>query len=546
MSDREHDVRHHTLSPGGRGRGEGVAWPRLRGHEGIAARRASRPAAHSDSARWAGSPTARYEVVPVGDRPRECCGLFGIWDAADAARHTYFGLYALQHRGQEAAGIAASDGQRLRLHKGPGLVSQVFADPASLKGLPGAVAIGHNRYSTTGASSARNAQPILIEYKRGQLAAAHNGNLVNSAALRKGMEEEGSIFQTTTDSEVVLHLVARSRQDALPDAIEESLRQVVGAYAFLFLSPEMLVAVRDPFGWRPLCFGRLGEAPVVASESCALDILEAEHVRSLAPGEMLVVDAEGVHSRRLPAAPRQASCIFEFIYFARPDSRIFGEKADKIRRAFGRRLAEEAPAEADIVIAVPDSANTAALGYAERTGLRFEIGLIRNHYVGRTFISPYQHERDVDVRVKFNPVAGVLRGKRVVVVEDSIVRGTTLRKLIRLVRGAGAAEVHVRVSSPPIRCPCFYGIDMSTREELIASEHAVEEIRDFIGADSLRYLSVEGMLSVVPDPEAMCTACFTGDYPTDVPAEFHKEQFEQKRFQESLSDSGRQPSSRHP
>jgi amidophosphoribosyltransferase len=467
------------------------------------------------------------------DRPRECCGLFGIWGDAEAARHSYFGLYALQHRGQEAAGIAASDGRRLRLHKGPGLVSQVFADPAVLAGLPGAAAIGHNRYSTTGASSARNAQPILIEYKRGQLAAAHNGNFVNAGALRRAMEEDGSIFQTATDSEVVLHLVARSREDALPDAIMESLGHVVGAYAFLFLSPEMLVAVRDPFGWRPLCFGRLGDAPVVASESCALDILQAEHVRSLAPGEMLVVDSGGVHSRRLPAAPRQASCVFEFIYFARPDSRIFGEKADKIRRAFGRRLADEAPADADIVIAVPDSANTAALGYAEKAGLRFEIGLIRNHYVGRTFISPYQHERDVDVRVKFNPVAGVLRGKRVVVVEDSIVRGTTLRKLIRLVRGAGAAEVHVRVSSPPICCPCFYGIDMSTREELIASAHTVEEIRDFIGADSLRYLSVEGMLSVVPDRGAMCTACFTGDYPTDVPAGIHKEQFEPHRFQGS-------------
>jgi amidophosphoribosyltransferase len=477
-------------------------------------------------ARQAGRPAARAIRHPEGDRLREFCGLFGLWGDADAARHAYFGLYALQHRGQEAAGIAASDGQRIRLHKGPGLVSQVFADRTALDALPGAAAIAHNRYSTTGASNVRNAQPILIEYKRGQLAAAHNGNLVNSAVLRRAMEEDGSIFQTTSDSEIVLHLVARSREPDLPEAIAESLGRVVGAYCFLFLSPEALVAVRDPFGWRPLCFGRLGEAPVVASESCAMDILGAEYVRSVEPGEMLVFDARGVHSRRLPAAPRQAACVFEFIYFARPDSRIFGEKADKIRRAFGRRLAQEQPADADIVIAVPDSANTAALGYAEAAGLRFEIGLIRNHYVGRTFISPYQHERDIDVRVKFNPVAGVLRGKRVVVVEDSIVRGTTLRKLIRLVRGAGAAEVHVRVSSPPIRCPCFYGIDMSTRRELIAASHAVEEIRDHIGADSLRYLSVEGMLSVVPDPGGTCTACFTGDYPTEVPGDFHKEQFE--------------------
>ena len=471
----------------------------------------------------------RRRAAPADDRPRECCGLFGIWGHPDAARHTYFGLYALQHRGQEAAGIAASDGQLVRLHKGPGLVSQVFADRTTLDRLPGAAAIGHNRYSTTGTSIARNAQPILIEYKRGQLAAAHNGNLVNSADLRRAMEDEGSIFQTTSDSEVVLHLVARSRAAGLPEAIAESLERVVGAYSFLFLSPEMLVAARDPFGWRPLCLGRLEGATVVASESCALDIIGAEYVRSLAPGEVLIVDADGERSVHLPAAPRQASCIFEFIYFARPDSRIFGEKADKIRRAFGRRLAEEAPADSDIVIAVPDSANTAALGYAEAAGLRFEIGLIRNHYVGRTFISPYQHERDIDVRVKFNPVAGVLKGRRVVVVEDSIVRGTTLRKLIGLVRSAGAAEVHVRVSSPPIRCPCFYGIDMSTREELIASRCEVEAIRAHIGADSLRYLSVEGMLSVVPDPRAMCTACFTGDYPTAVPEDFHKGQFDRSR-----------------
>jgi len=466
---------------------------------------------------------------PRGDRPKECCGLFGVWGDPDAARHAYFGLYALQHRGQEAAGIAASDGHAIRCHKGPGLVSQVFADRTTFDALPGSAAIGHDRYSTTGASNVRNAQPILIEYKRGQLAAAHNGNFVNSADLRRHMEETGSIFQTTTDTEVVLHLLARSRQPTLPDAIDESLRQVVGAYSLLFLSPEMLVAVRDPFGWRPLCVGRLGDATVVASESCAMHILEAEYERSLDPGEVLIIDRAGVRSRHLPAAPRRAACIFEFIYFARPDSRIFGEKADKIRRRFGRQLAKEHPVDADIVIAVPDSANTSALGYAEAAGRRFEIGLIRNHYVGRTFISPDQHERDIDVRVKFNPVAGVLKGQRVVVVEDSIVRGTTLRKLIRLMREAGAAEVHVRVASPPVRHPCFYGIDMSTRDELIASSHTVEAIREFIGADSLAYLSVEAMLNVVPDPQDMCTACFTGDYPTDVPGDFHKEQFERAR-----------------
>ncbi len=469
---------------------------------------------------WPGRADAR------ADRPREFCGLFGVYGDARAARHAYFGLYSLQHRGQESAGIAASDGRLIRLHKGPGLVSQVFSDRAVLDRLAGSAAIGHNRYSTTGASRPTNAQPIRIEFKRGQLAAAHNGNLVNAARLRAEMEDAGSIFQTSTDSEVVLHLVARSRRAALADMVAEALEQVVGAYCFLFLSQEALIAARDPHGWRPLSFGKLGEATVLASESCAFDILEADYVRSLEPGEMMIVDAEGVHSRRLAAAPRRAFCIFEYIYFSRPDSWIYGQKVDKIRREFGRQLAEEAPADADIVVAVPDSANTAALGYAEASGIRFEIGLIRNHYVGRTFIAPHQHERDLDVRLKFNPVTGVLRGKRVVVVEDSIVRGTTLRKLIRLMRGSGAAEVHVRVSSPPIRCPCFYGIDMSTREELIASAHTVEEVRDHIGADSLRHLSVEGMLGVVPNPEDMCTACFTGEYPTEVPEGFHKEQFD--------------------
>ena len=463
---------------------------------------------------------------PAEDCLREWCGLFGIFGDERAAEHAYFGLYSLQHRGQEAAGIAASDGRLVRLHRGAGLVSQVFADRSVLETLPGSAAIAHNRYSTTGSSSVANAQPILIEFKRGQLAAAHNGNLVNAAALRAEMEESGSIFQTTTDSEIVLHLIARSRRETLADMAAEALDRVVGAYCFLFLSPEMMIAARDPHGWRPLCFGKLGDATVVASESCAFDILEADYIRSLEPGEMMIVDSGGVHSRMLAPSPRRSFCIFEYIYFSRPDSWIYGQKVDKVRRAFGRRLAEESPAEADIVIAVPDSANTAALGYSEASGIRFEIGLIRSHYVGRTFIAPHQHERDLDVRIKFNPVSGVLRGRRVVVVEDSIVRGTTLRKLIRLIRSAGASEVHVRVSSPPIRCPCFYGIDMSTHAELIASSHAVEEIRDFIGADSLKYLSVEGMLDVVPNPDDMCTACFTGDYPTEVPARFHKEQFD--------------------
>jgi amidophosphoribosyltransferase len=463
------------------------------------------------------------------DAPRHHCGLFGLFGADRASEQTYLGLYALQHRGQESAGIAVSDGKRILCHKGMGLVSSVFADPETLVRLTGRAAIGHNRYSTTGSSNVINAQPLAVEFKCGQLAAAHNGNIVNAAVLRRAMEGTGSIFQTTADSEIVLHLIARANQASLPDMIAEALSQIVGAYCFLFLSKDQLIAVRDPWGFRPLCFGGLGGAPVVASESCALDIVGADYVRGIEPGEMLIIDSSGVTSRRLPPAPRRALCIFEYIYISRPDSRIFGVMADKVRRAFGRRLAEEHPARADIVIGVPDSANTAALGYSEASGIRFEIGLIRSHYVGRTFIAPHQSERDLKVHLKFNPVTGVLKGKRVVVVEDSIVRGTTLRQLVRLIRSAGAVEVHVRVGSPPIQHPCFYGVDMSTQKELIASSHSTEFVRDFIGADSLGHLSVEGMLKVVSAPGDMCTACFTGHYPTDVPDDFRKERFDERR-----------------
>ena len=468
-------------------------------------------------------------AMPDTDTPRHHCGLFGIYGDPRAAEKAYLGLYALQHRGQESAGIAATDGKRILAHKGMGLVSMVFSDPAVIGHLPGHAAIAHNRYSTTGSSNILNAQPLAIEFKCGQLAAAHNGNLVNANTLRRTMEDEGSIFQTSCDSEIVLHLIARAPHGPLADMIAHALRQVTGAYCFLFLSKDQLIAVRDPYGFRPLCLGSLNDTPIVASESCALDIVGADYVRGVEPGEMLVIDSSGIRSRRLPAAPRRSMCIFEYIYISRPDSRIFGQMADKIRRAFGRRLAEEHPTQADIVIGVPDSANTAALGYSEASYIRFEIGLIRSHYVGRTFIAPHQHERDLKVHLKFNPVTGVLKGKRVVVVEDSIVRGTTLKQLVRMIRGAGAAEVHVRVASPPIGFPCFYGVDMSTREELIASSHSVEEIRDHIGADSLGYLSVEGMLKVVSAPHDMCTACFTGEYPTEVPVDFTKEQFDAVR-----------------
>ncbi|MBW2674846.1 MAG: amidophosphoribosyltransferase [Deltaproteobacteria bacterium] len=463
------------------------------------------------------------------DRLRDACGVFGIFGDPEAAQKTYLGLYALQHRGQESAGIAASDGKNIALHKGMGLVRAVFSHAEIMAGLPGTSAIGHNRYSTTGGSGLINAQPILIQFKKGQIAAAHNGNLINALALRKRMEGTGSIFQTTSDSEVVLHLIARSEKNTIEDMVIDALGQLEGAYCFLFLTPTKLIAARDPYGFRPLCVGTLGDTTVVASESCALDIIGARYIRSVEPGEVISIDAQGMTSRRLPDAPRKAFCIFEYIYFSRPDSIIFGNKVDKFRRRLGKKLAEESPCDADIVMSVPDSANTAALGYAQRSGIRFEIGLIRNHYIGRTFIDPYQDKRVRDVRIKFNPVTGVLEGRRVVVVDDSIVRGTTMKQLVRLIRAGGAAAVHVRVASPPVRCPCFYGIDIPSSKELIASTHSIEETCRYIEADSLAYLSVQEMLKAVPDGTMQCTACFTGDYPTAIPKGFSKEQFSIER-----------------
>lgn len=459
------------------------------------------------------------------DVPREYCGVFGIVGDPYAAEQAYLGLYALQHRGQESAGIASSNGRELFLHKGMGLVWSVFSDPEVMPRLKGSAAIGHNRYSTTGSSDLLNAQPIAVQYRGRQIAAAHNGNLVNSLELRTMLEQKGSIFQTTSDSEIVLHLIARSKADATVDAVMDALTHIDGAYCFVFLTPTQLIAARDPHGFRPLCLGRKGDAVVVASESCALDIIGAEYIRSIEPGEVVVIDEEGLTSKTLPERASPSYCIFEHIYFSRPDSIIFGEKVDKARRKLGKQLAREAPCDADVVIAIPDSANTAALGYAHESGMRFELGLIRNHYVGRTFIAPHQKERDLDVRVKFNPVTGVLKNKRVVVVEDSIVRGTTLKQLVHLIRSVGTKEVHVRVSSPPVISPCYYGIDISSRGELIGASHDVEAIRRYIGADTLAYLSVEGMLGAVGKGDAHCTACFTGRYPTCIPEHFTKEQF---------------------
>jgi len=455
--------------------------------------------------------------------------VFGIFGDERAADRAYFGLYALQHRGQESAGIASADGKVLHLRRGMGLVSQIFGPEDFESTLLGRAAIGHNRYSTTGSSDIINAQPIVVQFKSGQIAAAHNGNLVNAAELRRAMEEDGSIFQTTTDTEVVVHLIARSKAETIEGMVADALGQVEGAYCFVFLTPTQMIAARGPRGFRPLSLGRLGDAAVVASESCAFDIMKAEYERPIKPGEILVVDKDGERSLQLPAADRQGKCIFEFIYFSRPDSKIFGENVDKIRRRLGHLLAREAPADADMVVAVPDSANTAALGYAEESGIRFEIGLIRNHYIGRTFISPRQDKRDRDVRVKFNPVSGVLRNKCVVLVEDSIVRGTTLRNLVRLVRSGGAAKVHVRVSSPPIVAPCFFGIDMSTKAELIAASKEIDEIREFVGADSLEYLSVGKLRQAVDDPENYCMGCFTDSYPAPVPVDFDKEMFDVRR-----------------
>ncbi|MBN2299283.1 MAG: amidophosphoribosyltransferase [Deltaproteobacteria bacterium] len=461
-------------------------------------------------------------IVEHDDSLHEECGVFGIFGDAEAAEKTYLGLYALQHRGQESAGIASSDGCDINLHKGLGLVWSVFSNPATMPVLKGHSAIGHNRYSTRGASELINAQPISIECKAGKIAVAHNGTLTNAQELRNGMQENGSIFLTTSDSEIILHLIARSKENTLVDMLMDGLKRIVGSYCFVILTPDKLIAARDPHGFRPLSLGRVDDAYVVASESCAFDIIGAEYLRTVDPGEIVVIDAGGMRSYSLPPAAKKSFCIFEHIYFARPDSFVFGEKVDKVRRSLGKQLAQEAPADADITIAVPDSGNTAALGYARQSGIRYEIGLIRNHYIGRTFIAPHQDKRKLDVKVKLNPVSGVLRDKRVVLVDDSIVRGNTMRQIVRLLRSKGAKEVHVRISSPPIKCPCYYGIDISNKAELIASSQEIEDIRIYMEADSLAYLSIDGMLNTVQEKNQYCTACFGGDYPTPVPNEFDK------------------------
>jgi amidophosphoribosyltransferase len=452
------------------------------------------------------------------DKFHEECGVFGIFGHPDAANLTYLGLYALQHRGQESAGIVSSDGKRLYGEKAMGLVADIFTEER-IKRLPGHMAIGHNRYSTTGDSVAINIQPILVNFALGGLAVAHNGNLVNAGILKDELEAYGSIFQSTMDSEVIIHLIAQSRMPTLHERIVDALSHVQGSYSVLIITEEELIAVRDPNGFRPLSLAELDNGYVVASETCAFDLIEATHIRDIAPGEMVVINSQGIRSS-FPFKPAEPShCIFEFIYFARPDSMVFGQNVYTIRKNFGRQLARESSVDADVVIPVPDSGVPAALGYSEESGIPFDTGLIRNHYVGRTFIEPRQTIRHFGVKIKLNPVRDALRGKRVVVVDDSIVRGTTSKKIIKMIRNAGAAEIHMRISSPPTSFPCFYGIDTPTRQELIASTHSIEEIRKYITADTIGYISMDGIEKVVPHRMNYCSACFDGEYPVPFPGE---------------------------
>ena len=452
-----------------------------------------------------------------GLKMREECGVCGVFGHPEAANLTYLGLYSLQHRGQEGAGIVSSEGHFLYSHRELGLVSDIF-DEKILRKLPGHMAIGHNRYSTvaTGRGILKNVQPFVVELDTGPLALAHNGNLVNAMALREELQSSGSLFQSMVDSEVIVHLIAKAKGSTLTERLIAALSRVTGAYSLLVQNEREIIAARDPYGFRPLVIGRLDGGQVVASETCALDLIEADYLREVEPGEVVVFSPSGVESFQALESTRKAHCIFEYIYFARPDSVVFGQNVYNVRKELGRQLAREHPADADIVIPVPDSGVPAAIGYAEEMNIPFELGMIRNHYVGRTFIEPQQSIRHFGVKIKLNAVREFLSGKRVVVVDDSIVRGTTSRKIIRMVRAAGASEVHFRISSPPITHPCFYGVDTPTRQELIASSHQVAEINQYLTSDTLGYLSLEGLLkSVGGRPEHFCVACFTGEYPIE-------------------------------
>jgi amidophosphoribosyltransferase len=450
------------------------------------------------------------------DKPRESCGIFGICDHPEAAPITYFGLYALQHRGQESAGIATIRGDTIIEHKGMGLVSDVF-DMSLLNVLEGRSACGHVRYSTTGSSVLTNAQPFLVRHRKKSYAVAHNGNIVNAHTLKDELEESGSIFQTTMDSEIFLHLFVKNLRYGFEQALVKSVSRLQGAFSFVMLtSLGEIIGIKDPYGFRPLCLGKLNGSYVLASETCAFDLVEAEFVRELDPGEIVIIGPEGIKSIKTSPASRRAFCIFEFIYFARPDSIFYGQNVYLTRKAHGRRLAQEAPVEADFVMPFPDSGTYAALGYSEASGIPFEMGMIRNHYVGRTFIQPTQSMRDFGVRIKLNPVKKLLKGKDIIIIEDSIIRGTTVRTRVKALRELGVRKVHMRVSGPPHRFPCHYGIDFSTRGELIAATKTVEELRDYLGLDSLYYLSIDGLLQATEfkSPENnFCKACFDGCYP---------------------------------
>ncbi len=450
----------------------------------------------------------------------EECGVFGVYGHPEAANLAYLGLYALQHRGQEGAGICSSDGKQLHIEKSMGLIADIFTEKR-LRRLPGYIAIGHNRYSTAGSSSLKNVQPLVANFSLGTIAIAHNGNLVNAAELRGRLEEEGAIFQSSSDSEVIVHLTAHSRGDSFKQRLVQALQEVSGAFSLLVMREKELIAIRDPYGVRPLSLGRFDGSYVVASETCALDLIGAEYIRDIEPGEMLVINDHGLDSIKALHSPRKAHCVFEFIYFARPDSCIFnGVNVNGVRKNLGRRLAEESRIDADLVIPVPDSGMPAAIGYAEASGIPFDLGLIRNHYVGRTFIEPKKTIRHFGVKIKLNPVREILKDKRVIVVDDSIVRGTTSKKIVKMLREVGGArEVHMRISSPATVGPCFYGIDTPTRSELIAATHMVEEIKKYITSDSLSYLSIEGLRSVIPGPDDFCYACFTNEYPISFPGE---------------------------
>ena len=465
------------------------------------------------------------------DKPREACGIFGIHDYHEVAKLCYFGLYALQHRGQESAGIAVADGNDIAVHKGMGLVPDVF-EIDHLETLKGGSAIGHVRYSTTGSSTISNAQPFVVRHRNKSYAVAHNGNLVNALQLKNELEESGSIFQTTMDSEIFLHLFVRNMKHGFENALVKTVSRLKGAFSFVALTSKgEIIGIKDPNGFRPLCLGKLNDHYVLASETCALDLVQAELVREIDPGEIVIISKDGIKSIKAPGTPKRSFCIFEFIYFARPDSIIFGQNVYLMRKAHGRCLAREAPVDADLVMPFPDSGTYAALGYSEESGIPFEMAMIRNHYVGRTFIQPTQSMRDFGVRIKLNPIKELLKGKDIIIIEDSIIRGTTVKTRVKALRKLGVKRIHMRVSCPPHRFPCYYGIDFSTRGELIASNKSIEELKNFLGLDSLNYLSLEGLLNSTgfSDPEdKFCKACFDGCYPVEFDTKLSKDCLEKK------------------